>query len=48
MEGVPEEIITPETIKEIYGLDSMVISDPISNSPMIIPISSHDSVSNIS
>lgn len=47
-EGVPEEIITPETIKEIYGLDSMVISDPISNSPMIIPISSHDSVSNIS
>ena len=41
-EGKPEEIITPETIKEIYGLDSVVITDPVSNSPMIIPISSHD------
>ncbi len=41
-EGKPEDIITPETIKEIYGLDSVVITDPVSNSPMIIPISSHD------
>ncbi|MBO6129789.1 MAG: ABC transporter ATP-binding protein [Pseudobutyrivibrio sp.] len=47
-EGAPEKIITPETIKEIYGLDSMVITDPVSNSPLIIPISSHDLISNIS
>ncbi len=47
-EGVPKEIITPEIIHEIYGINSLVIKDPISNSPMMIPISSHDSVSNVS
>lgn len=43
-EGLPKEIITPETIKEIYGIQSVVINDPISGSPMIVPISSHEQV----
>lgn len=36
-QGTPAEIITAENIKEIYGLDSIVIEDPISCSPFIIP-----------
>lgn len=43
-EGTPNEIVTPEIIQEIYGIQSVVINDPISNSPMIIPISQHDTV----
>ena len=43
-EGKPNEIITPETIKEIYGLNSMVIQDPVTNRPMMIPLSAHDSI----
>lgn len=47
-EGEPADIITPETIREIYGLESVVVTDPVSNSPMIIPISSHDEISGVS
>lgn len=41
-EGTPSEIITAETIKEIYGIDSVILSDPLSNTPMVVPVSSHE------
>ncbi|MCR4831114.1 MAG: ABC transporter ATP-binding protein [Pseudobutyrivibrio sp.] len=43
-EGTPNEVITSENIKEIYGIESVVVSDPLSGSPFIIPASSHDTV----
>ena len=46
-EGIPSDIITSQTIEEIYGLKSVVITDPVSCSPMIIPISSHDDLTNV-
>ena len=42
MEGIPEDVITAESIEKIYGIKSMVINDPLSNSPLVIPISSFD------
>jgi len=48
LEGKPEEIITTESINQIYGINSMVISDPLSNSPFVIPISSHDELTDAS
>ena len=39
-EGTPSEIITKETIKEIYGIDSVIISDPLTKDPIVVPISS--------
>ena len=36
-EGNPEEVITAESILDIFGLDCMVIKDPISGSPFTIP-----------
>ncbi|MCQ4087848.1 ABC transporter ATP-binding protein [Saccharibacillus sp. JS10] len=36
-EGTPTEVITSERVNEIFGLDSSVIPDPISGSPMIVP-----------
>lgn len=40
-EGMPKDIITPELLKDVFGLNSTVINDPISGAPLIIPISKH-------
>lgn len=37
-QGNPSEIITPTLIKDVFDLDCQVISDPVSNSPLIVPI----------
>lgn len=36
-EGEPAEVITSTLVKDIFGLDCTVISDPISGSPMVVP-----------
>ncbi|MCR5754947.1 MAG: ABC transporter ATP-binding protein [Acetatifactor sp.] len=36
-QGNPEEIITPEIMKTVYGLDCVVTSDPVTGSPLIVP-----------
>lgn len=36
-QGTPEDVISEELIKTVYGLDCAVIKDPISDSPFIIP-----------
>lgn len=41
-QGTPSEIITEDTIRKIYGIDSVIIRDPISDSPFVIPVSAHD------
>lgn len=38
-EGSPNDIITNELIKETFNLDCHVINDPISNTPLVLPIS---------
>ena len=40
-QGHPREIITPELMKEIYGLDCMVTEDPVSLTPRIVPKGRH-------
>ncbi|WP_160686574.1 ABC transporter ATP-binding protein [Clostridium sp. C2-6-12] len=40
-EGTPAEVITPELIEEVFGLDCVVIEDPISYSPFIVPRGRH-------
>src|SRR5699024_1052281 len=34
-EGSPSEIITSELMKQVYGLECMVMEDPISKTPFI-------------
>ena len=40
-EGTPSRVITSELIKDIFGLDSAVIPDPVSGSPMVVPKGRH-------
>lgn len=36
-EGEPREVIIEKNIRTIYDLDSIVINDPFSNTPMAVP-----------
>jgi iron complex transport system ATP-binding protein len=40
-EGAPSEIVTPELVTEVFGLPCRVIDDPVSGTPMIVPIGRH-------
>lgn len=40
-EGCPAEIVTAALVKDVFGMTSRVVPDPISQTPMIIPIGRH-------
>ena len=42
-QGSPKEVITEGLIKNIFNLDCKVIADPISGSPMVVPIGRYHS-----
>ena len=44
-EGCPDVVVTPELVTDVFGLPCMVISDPVSGTPMIVPIGRHLHVS---
>jgi iron complex transport system ATP-binding protein len=35
--GEPSEVITAETVREVFGLEAVVIPDPISGTPLVVP-----------
>ena len=35
--GNPSEIVTAELVEEVFGLPCMIIPDPVSNTPLVIP-----------
>lgn len=37
--GRPTDVITTETVRDVFGLDSMIIDDPVSGTPLVVPIS---------
>lgn len=39
--GQPEEILTESLIEQVYGMKCQIIKDPLSNSPLILPIGRH-------
>lgn len=41
-EGTPSEVISEELIKKVFNLDCVVIQDPISRTPMIVPKGRHN------
>lgn len=36
-EGTPEEVITPENLQAAFGLKALVMPDPLTDRPMIVP-----------
>jgi iron complex transport system ATP-binding protein len=39
--GAPREIVTERLVRDVFGLESRVIPDPISGTPLVIPIGRH-------
>ncbi|KQS88177.1 MULTISPECIES: ABC transporter ATP-binding protein [unclassified Rhizobium] len=39
--GKPEEVLTEETVRHVFGLESRVIVDPTSGRPIMLPIGRH-------
>ncbi|HWJ78821.1 MAG TPA: ABC transporter ATP-binding protein [Niallia sp.] len=40
-EGKPSDIITSQLVKDIFGLDCTVIVDPVSGTPLVVPMGRH-------
>lgn len=36
-EGRPEESITADLVSDVFGLDAVVIEDPVEGGPMVVP-----------
>ena len=43
-EGDPADIVTAELVSEVFGLRCLVETDPVSGTPMVIPIGRHRSL----
>ncbi len=39
--GTPVEVITEECMGEVFGMDCRVVDDPVTGTPMVLPISRH-------
>ncbi|MGC3954311.1 MAG: ABC transporter ATP-binding protein [Propionicimonas sp.] len=39
--GDPSEVLSEETVQAVFGLDSRVITDPVSGRPLMLPIGRH-------
>jgi iron complex transport system ATP-binding protein len=40
-EGTPREVVTEEVVREVFGLDNRVIDDPVSHTPLVVPVGRH-------
>lgn len=39
--GAPTEVVTAEVVRNVFGLESRVLQDPVSGTPLIVPIGRH-------
>ncbi len=37
-EGAPREVITSQRVEEVYGLPNVVIDDPVTGGPLVVPL----------
>jgi iron complex transport system ATP-binding protein len=40
-EGTAADVVTEDLVRDVFGLDSRVLPDPISGTPLIIPLGRH-------
>ncbi|AZZ53262.1 ABC transporter ATP-binding protein [Rathayibacter festucae] len=39
--GTPAEVLTEDTVRAVFGLDSRIIADPTSGTPLMLPLGRH-------
>ena len=40
-EGPPAEVVTEAMVREVFGLRSRVVPDPVTGTPLIVPVGRH-------
>ena len=40
-EGTPRDVVTEEVVRTVFGLDNRVIDDPVSHTPLVVPVGRH-------
>ncbi|MDN5895881.1 MAG: ABC transporter ATP-binding protein [Nocardioides sp.] len=40
-EGEPTEVVTEDVVRDVFGLESRVVPDPVSHTPLVVPIGRH-------
>ena len=40
-QGRPSDVVTAELVQQVFGLESMVVADPVSGTPTVVPIGRH-------
>lgn len=40
-EGAPGEVVTEDLVREVFGLDTRIVPDPVSGTPLVVPIGRH-------
>jgi len=45
VQGTPQQVMTSENLKQVFGLNAHIIHDPITHTPMCVPISRRQSKS---
>ncbi|MBO0908481.1 ABC transporter ATP-binding protein [Arthrobacter sunyaminii] len=40
-QGAPADVVTEDLVRDVFGLESRVIPDPVSGTPMVVPIGRH-------
>ncbi len=37
-EGAPSDIVTADLVQEVFGLRCLVVADPVSGTPSVVPL----------
>ena len=35
--GAPDDVVTSDMVREVFGVDATVITDPVTGSPLVLP-----------
>ncbi len=39
--GTPAQVVTPEVVRQVFDLECRVIDDPVSHTPLVVPVGRH-------
>ena len=40
-EGSPDDVVTEDVVRDVFDLDCRVITDPVSRTPLVVPVGRH-------
>ena len=42
--GDPSEVVTAELVRDVFGVESVIASDPVTATPLVVPLGRHHRV----